>query len=85
MVRPGVWPERFDRPAFVVIHGEDNEYQRYGESYSGPLITPQWPLVFDLIDDPVEQWDLMEKRLDCGWVFAPVATCIGALQQSFTQ
>jgi hypothetical protein len=27
----------------------------------------------------------MEKRLDCWWVFAPVAACLGALQQSFTQ
>ena len=25
---------------------------RYSESTSGPIIKPQWPLVFDLIDDP---------------------------------
>lgn len=42
----------------------------------------QWPLVFDLIDDPVEEWDLIEKRLDCAWVLAPVARCLGALAQS---
>ena len=28
----------------VVLH--------YTESMSGPIIKPQWPLVFDLIDDP---------------------------------
>ncbi len=55
---------------------------RYTESTSGPIIKPQWPLVFDLIDDPCEEWDLMEKRLDCGWVLAPVAQRLGALQQS---
>ena len=55
---------------------------RYSESASGPITKPQWPLVFDLIDDPVEEWDLMEKRLDCGWVFAPVAQKLGALAQS---
>jgi len=55
---------------------------RYTESTSGPIIKPQWPLVFDLIDDPVEEWDLMEKRLDCAWVLRPVAERLGALQQS---
>ena len=35
-----------------------------------------------LIDDPVEEWDLVEKRLDCAWVFAPVAQRLAALQQS---
>lgn len=55
---------------------------RYSNSTSGPIIKPQWPLVFDLIDDPVEEWDLIEKRLDCAWVLAPVAERLGALQQS---
>lgn len=55
---------------------------RYSESTSGPIIKPQWPLVFDLIDDPVEEWDLIEKRLDCAWVLRPVAEHIGALAAS---
>ncbi len=38
---------------------------RYTESTSGPIIKPQWPFVCDLIDDPVEEWDLIEKLLDC--------------------
>jgi hypothetical protein len=58
---------------------------RYSESTSGPIIKPQWPLVFDLIDDPVEEWDLIEKRLDCGWVLAPVAERLAALQESAAQ
>ena len=53
---------------------------RYSESTSGPIIKPQWPFVFDLIDDPVEEWDLIEKRLDCAWVLAPVAERLGALR-----
>jgi hypothetical protein len=40
------------------------------------------PLVFDLIDDPNEEWDLIEKRLDGAWVVGPVAQRLGALQQS---
>jgi arylsulfatase len=55
---------------------------RYSESTSGPIIKPQWPLVYDLIDDPNEEWDLIDKRLDCAWVILPVAKAIGALAQS---
>lgn len=55
---------------------------RYSESTSGPITKPQWPLVFDLIDDPAEEWDLIEKRLDCAWVLRPVAEHIGALAAS---
>jgi arylsulfatase A-like enzyme len=55
---------------------------RYSDSTSGPIIKPQWPLIFDLIDDPNEEWDLMDKRLDCAWVLRPVALRLGALQQS---
>ena len=58
---------------------------RYSESASGPIIKPQWPLIFDLIDDPNEEWDLMAKRLDCIWVMGPVAQRLGALQQSAAQ
>ena len=58
---------------------------RYTESASGPIVKPQWPLIFDLIDDPNEEWDLMAKRLDCIWVMAPVAQRLSALQQSAAQ
>ena len=58
---------------------------RYSESTSGPIIKPQWPFVFDLIDDPNEEWDLIEKRLDSAWVVRPVAQRLGALQQSMTR
>ena len=50
---------------------------RYTESASGPIVKPQWPLIFDLIDDPNEEWDLMAKRLDCIWVMGPVAAAPG--------
>jgi hypothetical protein len=37
---------------------------RYTESTSGPVIKPQWPFIFDLIDDPCEDLDLIENRLE---------------------
>ena len=58
---------------------------RYSESTSGPIVKPQWPLVFDLIDDPIEEWDLIEKRLDCAWVLGPVSYHLGALQQTMVR
>jgi arylsulfatase A-like enzyme len=58
---------------------------RYAESTSGPIIKPQWPLIFDLIDDPTEEWDLIENRLEGAWAIGPVAQRLGALQQSMSQ
>jgi arylsulfatase len=55
---------------------------RYAESTSGPIVKPQWPLIFDLIDDPNEEWDLVEKRLEGAWVVGPVAARLVALQQN---
>ena len=43
---------------------------RYSESTSGAIIKPPWPLIFDLIDDPVAEWDLVESRLRGAWVIA---------------
>jgi hypothetical protein len=41
----------------------------YSESTSGPIIKPQWPYIFDLIDDPNEEWDLIEKSLQGAWLW----------------
>ena len=38
--------------------------------------------MYDLVDDPNEEWDLIAKRLDCAWVILPVAKAIGALAHS---
>ncbi len=43
--------------------------------------TSTW-VIFDLTDDPNEEWDLMVKRLDCIWVMRPVVERIGALAKS---
>ncbi len=58
---------------------------RYCESNSGPIVKPQWPLIFDLVNDPGEEWDLIDTRLDCAWVMRPVAERIGALARSAAQ
>ena len=55
---------------------------KYSDVLSGPTITPGWPMVFDLINDPGESTDLMAVKLDCSWVFAPVIGRINALNKS---
>ena len=55
---------------------------RYSESHSGPIVKHQWPMVFDLIEDPSEARDLVDLRLDCGWVFYPVFERLGAFHES---
>jgi hypothetical protein len=57
----------------------------YSESTSGPIIKPQWPYIFDLIDDPNEEWDLIEKSLQGAWVVGPVAQRLGEPQQSMAR
>ena len=58
---------------------------RYTESTSGPIIRPQWPLVFDLIDDPAEEWDMIQKSLQGLWVLTPIAERLADLQRSMAE
>ena len=54
---------------------------RYADSTTGQIIKPQLPLIFDLIEDPNEAWDLVQTRMHCAWVTAPVIQRIGALMK----
>ncbi|MEF2977252.1 arylsulfatase [Subtercola sp. YIM 133946] len=80
----------------VIYYGSDAELMsvkwrtmkvvfRYTESTSGPFIKPQWPFIFDLIDDPSEEWDLVQKQLQGAWVIAPIARRLGALAHSMAE
>ena len=42
----------------------------------------QAPMIFDLIDDPTEEWDIMATGLDCGWVIASAFQRLGAFMKS---
>jgi len=50
---------------------------RYSNGIEAPVVTPQFPMVFDLGSDPAESVNLFEAKLDMGWMFgvafAPVA------------
>ncbi|HKV54516.1 MAG TPA: arylsulfatase [Candidatus Binataceae bacterium] len=55
---------------------------RTAKSVTDPITDVQMPMVFDLIGDPGERYDIFEYSMDMGWVFRPVFQVIGAFQQS---
>jgi len=78
---------------FFIFYGPDSELMsvkwktmkvvfRYSNGMSEPIVTPQWPLVFDLKNDPHEDWNIMDRKLDMFWLFRPVYKCINDLQES---
>ncbi len=78
----------------LICYGSDGEVMsgkwknikvvfRYAETFDGPIIKPQFPMAFDLIDDPGEQLNLTSERMDMMWMYGPVIQRILALQQSF--
>ena len=41
---------------------------RYSEGIDQPIVTPQWPMLFDLASDPGELYNLMATKMDMGWM-----------------
>ena len=60
---------------------------RYTEEYSwtAPYIKPQVPKVFDLLNDPHEEVDLMESELTYAWVIGLASQPLIELAQSAAQ
>jgi arylsulfatase A-like enzyme len=55
---------------------------RYSEGIDKPIVTPQFPMIYDLTSDPHEDWNLMDTKMTSGWVAAPAFRLIGAYEQS---
>jgi len=80
----------------LIYYGSDGEVMsakwknikvvfRYAETFDGPIVKPQFPMAFDLIDDPGEQINLTSERMDMMWMFGPAIQRIIALQKSFAE
>jgi arylsulfatase len=63
----------------LIYYGSDGEVMsakwknikvvfRYAETFDGPIIKPQFPMAFDLTDDPGEQINLTSERMDMMWI-----------------
>ena len=55
---------------------------RKADSINDPITDVQLPMVFNLLGDPGERFNLWEKSPDMGWVYRPVFEQIGRFRQS---
>jgi arylsulfatase len=58
---------------------------RYSEGIEKPIVTPQFPLIFDLGSDPGEKNALFADRMDNGWMFEMILPFIAEHQRSIAQ
>jgi arylsulfatase A-like enzyme len=55
---------------------------RTASSINDPISDVQLPMIYDLINDPGERWNLWEQTMDMGWVTRPVLEQVAELQES---
>jgi len=58
---------------------------RYFEGPDQPIVEPQWPMAFDLGSDPGEHYNLVDFKLDMGWMFALALTVISEFKKSIVE
>ena len=58
---------------------------RHAEGMAQPILEPQWPMVFDLGSDPGERYNLLEMKLDMGWMLAVVYQAIVEYKNSIAK
>jgi arylsulfatase len=55
---------------------------RHAEGIDKPILAPQWPMIFDLGSDPGERYNLLEMKMDMGWMFGIVYQTIAEYMKS---
>jgi len=58
---------------------------RYSEGIDQPIVEPQWPLVYDLGGDPGERYNLVNAKMDMGWMFGVCMEFIAEYRKSLAQ
>jgi hypothetical protein len=58
---------------------------RYSEGFDKPIVTPQFPMVYDLGSDPGERNNLFSDKMDIGWMMEIVFPYIAAYERSVGQ
>jgi arylsulfatase A-like enzyme len=58
---------------------------RYCEGMDQPIVAPSWPMLFDLASDPGELYNLMETKLDMGWMVGVALKFVADYQESIAQ
>ena len=55
---------------------------RYSEGLEHPIVTPQFPMVYDLTSDPHEDFNLFNTDMTVGWLMVPAFRAIGEFRTS---
>ena len=58
---------------------------RYCEGMERPIVTPQWPMVFDLASDPGELYNIFATKMDMGWMVGVALKFVADYQKSIAQ
>ena len=58
---------------------------RYSEDIEKPIVTPQFPLIFDLGSDPGENNPLFSDKMDVGWMFELALPFVFEYEKSLAQ
>ena len=58
---------------------------RYSEGIDQPIVTPQWPMLFDLASDPNELYNIMATKMDMGWMLGVALKFVGDYHKSVAQ
>jgi hypothetical protein len=55
---------------------------RYATGLEEPIVTPQFPMMYDLTSDPGEKWNLFATKLDNSWLVYPIGREIAKYEMS---
>jgi arylsulfatase A-like enzyme len=55
---------------------------RYSEGMDQPIVTPQWPMLFDLASDPGELYNVLSTKMDMGWMLGVALKVVADFQKS---
>jgi arylsulfatase A-like enzyme len=58
---------------------------RYSEGFDKPIVTPQFPMAFDLGSDPGERNSLFLDKMDIGWMLEVVWPYVGGYEKSIAE
>jgi len=58
---------------------------RYSESIEKPIVTPQFPMIYDLGSDPGERNALFADKMDNGWMFELILPYVAEYEKSIAR
>jgi arylsulfatase len=50
-----------------------------------PIVTPQWPMLFDLASDPGELYNVFATKMDMGWMVGVALKFVADYERSVAE